>query len=689
LASTNYVIAATNGLVTKTITNGLVSATITNGLATTSYVTASTNGLATTASVIAATNPIPSWITASTSGLVRATITNGLASTNYVINYVAGAISGIPVYATGNNIYVDNRRTDPFTPDGTIMRPYATVSAAMAVIGSSQPADWENVNLRYYAVKVMPGTYVEDVTVPWRPFISVDLSSAVIVGNVTRSIPDGDFSTRVSTLVVKGDSLRPAYLDGIHTVIGIAGKVIFEAAASSAGMSPFHELQVIDAGISGGVEYKGTQNANSGQSGHVFLRDSQVGTIQSTEGWSGVSLFSYGWGGGHQGGGPAGSGVGSLIGRVLPYNLQSTMISGGMNLQDCFPGTSPEMLWHNVRFETNFIYNVTNVSYGVKLDNASYNSWLEASLPEERGVWTTDPGGKMSLTDFGGGAFGNATNMFRGFGTTGAVTSVASETNKYLRGDGTWVSVSGLTNATAASIGAVPTNRTITIDGTTKALDANLTFTTAAGGVTLEQVTNVASVVVTQYVGSAFATRTTLYNTTGSVAVSNSASFSIPLLYSPAELADCRFYLGSTNGAPTSIRAAIRIMQKPEEKCTSLVYLYTNQLYYSVLTTVAGATNSFTNVVADASGFIINDMYAKPLTSPQTWQTVSNYNATTVFWNCSNMVSEATGTLISHVNRFQLPSYIDRTGGTNLYVNIQWTTPYTNTISYSIDYYRK
>jgi hypothetical protein len=250
-----------------------------------------------------------------------------------------------------------------------------------------------------------------------------------------------------------------------------------------------------------------------------------------------------------------------------------------------------------------------------------------------------------------------------------------------------WIAAS--TSAiTTASIGAVPTNLTVTVDGTTKTYP-DLTFATAAGGVTLEQVTNVASVIVTQYVDSAFNTRTTLYNTTGSVVISNSASFSIPLLYSPVELADCRFYLGSTNGAPASRRAAIRIMQKPDDRCTSLVYLYTNQLYYSVLTTVAGATNSFTNVVADASGFIINDMYTKPLTSPQTWQTVSNYNATTVFWNCSNMVPEATETWISHVNRFQLPSYMDRTGGTNLYVNIQWTTPYTNMISYSIDYYRK
>lgn len=354
--------AATNGLVTKTVTNGLAS----------------------TASVIAATNPIPSWI---------------VAATNPIPAAIAAATNAM-YYAPGHSLYVDNRRTDTFTADGTVMRPYPTVSAAMTAIGSSQPADWENVNLRYYTVKVMPGTYVEDVSVPWRPYLAIDLSSAVIVGNVTRQIPNGDFASRVSTLIIRGDSVRPAYIDGEHTVIGVAGTVIYEAATSSAGMSPFHELQVIGAGISGGVNYKGTLNQNSMQSGQIFLRDSQVGAIVSTNGWAGVSIFAYGWGGGHQGGGPAGSGVGPLIGKVLPYNLQSTMISGGMNLQDCFPGINPaQTLWHNVTFETNFIYNVSNVTYGVKLDTASYNSWLAASLPSERGVWKTTAGGKMVLSD--------------------------------------------------------------------------------------------------------------------------------------------------------------------------------------------------------------------------------------------------------------------------------------------------
>jgi len=201
--------------------------------------------------------------------------------------------------------------------------------------------------------------------------------------------------------------------------------------------------------------------------------------------------------------------------------------------------------------------------------------------------------------------------------------------------------------------------------------------------------TNSNDVAQVYYVDNSFSTRTTILNTTGSVEVANSASFIIPLLYSPVELIDCRFYLDTTNGAPISRRATFRISQTPSNRCKDLVYMYTNQLYFSTTTTLAGASDTFTNVVGDASGFIINDMYTKPTTSPQTWQTVSNYTSTVVSWGCSNIASEAVGTLISHVNRWKLGSYVDRTGGTNLYLNITWTSGYTNTIGYDISYYRK
>ncbi len=53
--------------------------------------------------------------------------------------------------------------------------------------------------------------------------------------------------------------------------------------------------------------------------------------VYCTNGWTGVTVFAHNWSGGHTGGGNAGSGLGPLVGRVLPYNLQNVMISGGTN----------------------------------------------------------------------------------------------------------------------------------------------------------------------------------------------------------------------------------------------------------------------------------------------------------------------------------------------------------------------
>ena len=421
-------------------------------LATTNYVIAATNNLATKNELGTETNRaqvaerlISDAVVAETN---RAQVAEGLISDAVVAEtnraQVAEGLLIPSAQVTPDHLfYVDNQRVNNFTPDGTEIRPFFTVGAAMTAIGNSSVGEWEDLDKRFYSIKVSPGVYVEDVSVAWRPYVAIDLSSAVIIGDLTRQLASGDFSSRVSTLVIRGDSLRSAYNDGLHTFVGITGEVIFEASSGS-GVSPFHELHVIDSGISGGVEYKGTLNTNSMESGHIFLRDSQVGAIVSTNGWAGVSLFAYGWGGGHSGGGPAGSGIGSLIGRVLPYNLQSTLISGGMNLQDCFPGINPcQVLWHNVTFETNFIYNVTNVTYGVKLDTASYNSWLEVSIPEERGVWTTD--GLMVLSD--------VVSSYSSVSTNGDYSVLTTDSSKMIVFTGATTNTFSLPSVDASNIG--------------------------------------------------------------------------------------------------------------------------------------------------------------------------------------------------------------------------------------------
>jgi hypothetical protein len=288
------------------------------------------------------------------------------------------------------------------------MRPFRTVSAAMTAIGDETSVnDWRNSNSeRFYTVKVMPGVYPENVVIPWRPYLTIELSSALIAGNLVRTnafnmIPDGGGGDpRCTTVVIKGDSLRSGYADGNHSYVGVSGKVTFQLVEGS-DMPPFNELHVIQAGIRGGVTYQGQSSLQSTSTihmAHIFLRDAMVGTIVATNDWS-AYLFAYGWGGGHQGGGPAGSGIGPLIGSVCPYNLQSTLISGGVNLTPISGSTLIRARWHNVLFETGFAYNTTNTNYSIDLDTASYNSWLAASTLAERAKWKTGVGGSMYLTD--------------------------------------------------------------------------------------------------------------------------------------------------------------------------------------------------------------------------------------------------------------------------------------------------
>jgi hypothetical protein len=157
----------------------------------------------------------------------------------------------------------------------------------------------------------------------------------------------------------------------------------------------------------------------------------------------------------------------------------------------------------------------------------------------------------------------------------------------------------------------------------------------------------------------------------------------------PIRITDARFFLAGLNQAAQSVRAKFSISQKADNRCTDLVFLYTNQLYYSVTSTVAGAADAYTNVVGDASGFIVNDMYTKPDASQLTWQTCSNAAGTVVSWNCSNMVTTAVGTTISRVNRLRVPDYYDATGSSNIYCNLQFLTGYTNTVGISLTYWSR
>lgn len=218
--------------------------------------------------------------------------------------------------------------------------PYRTIQAALDHIGAPADADEYAAEAgRAYAVRVAPGVYAEDLEVPYRPAILIDLCGATVRGTVTRRVPawPRSWTGLVSRLTIRGDSLRAAYPDDQHTVVGIEGDVVFDGGGQTMEMSPstFHELHVIHAGISGAVRY---ENGSAVTWGHIFLERADVRGIVCTNGWSGTTLYAHNWGGGHVGGGSAGSGLGPLVGRVLPYNLQDVLISDGMRLETTWAG---------------------------------------------------------------------------------------------------------------------------------------------------------------------------------------------------------------------------------------------------------------------------------------------------------------------------------------------------------------
>ncbi|MBM4165198.1 MAG: hypothetical protein FJ222_12275, partial [Lentisphaerae bacterium] len=270
-------------------------------------------------------------------------------------------------------VHVDSAATNAIET-GSAAAPYRTIQAALDHIGEpADAAEYRDAAGRAYVVRVAPGVYSEDLEVPYRPMLLLDLDGATVRGTVTRRVPGWPYnvSNLVSRLTIRGDSLRSAYPDGQHAVTGIEGDIVFDGGGPYPRPAPsyFYALHVIHAGVSGSVRF---ENGSPHTWGHLFLERADVHGVYSTNGWGGVTVFSYSWGGGHAGGGRPGTGLGPLVGTVLPYNLQNVMISDGMRLETPWSGTC---VWHNVAFEAG-AYNVTNAAMGVRLDAASYNSWL-------------------------------------------------------------------------------------------------------------------------------------------------------------------------------------------------------------------------------------------------------------------------------------------------------------------------
>jgi hypothetical protein len=180
-----------------------------------------------------------------------------------------------------------------------------------------------------------------------------------------------------------------------------------------------------------------------------------------------------------------------------------------------------------------------------------------------------------------------------------------------------------------------------------------------------------------------------IYWVTNTVVVTNTAEFSIAgLAANKITLHDVRMFLCLTNGAPLTKRATIGLYRNSNYRDDALTYLDTNQLYYSVLTTESGVDGESSNVVADASGSVVNDLYYKAITGTTTtdYQRVQSATATAIIWGCTNLFNSDSNMLISHVNQYGGFPYYDATGSSSMWFRLTFTSGYTGTIQTVVNY---
>lgn len=124
-------------------------------------------------------------IGAATGLAAEQTISGDITITNAGVATLKTAFTG----NSGREYYVDGSRTDTYTATGSILYPFKTIAAAIAVINADStaqqaigPAEYA-LNARYI-LNVAPGLYSDNLTIGNVKYLRVNLNGAAISGNI-------------------------------------------------------------------------------------------------------------------------------------------------------------------------------------------------------------------------------------------------------------------------------------------------------------------------------------------------------------------------------------------------------------------------------------------------------------------------------------------------------------------------
>lgn len=192
----------------------------------------------------------------------------------------------------------------------------------------------------------------------------------------------------------------------------------------------------------------------------------------------------------------------------------------------------------------------------------------------------------------------------------------------------------------------------------------------------------------------------TLQWLTNTVVVTNSLNGSIALPVNGLEIGEIRLYINTTNGPmPYSAPFKYEFYNHSDRRADNLVFSdvgattagsqpTTNGYLTCVTNTSLSPIGASTNVVSDASSFIIGDTsWQQQLTGGSNgFHRITAISGNIITHGTTNRTDYMGGSIYSHAERCQVPFYYDFTGTSNLWFTFVFTANVTNSLGVQVGY---
>lgn len=346
-----------------------------------------------------------------------------------------------------NGLYVDGNRTDSYTPDGGLSKPYKTVLEALAVVNADVGKSW--------TMYVAPGTYSDNLTITGARHLKIQAAGGVVLsGTILINSGVGSYD-RIEFVGTEGGRAEKG------PALTISGKITATRTNDSLIYVGFHGCL-----ISG--EFEATTSGTWVlQYSNCRVNGAITGTFNATDPDETILIEAHGFN----------EFVGAITGKTSFYNCNGADIYSAIT-------TTP---WYENRFThctfggaVSIIPQVGASSVVTYLDSITYKS-LKARTPTLTGV-------TLSHTD-GGIMTGATTEILVGGGDgTNPVWTTATGTGSPVRAGSP--TVTRLVNTTATLSAAGPTDNLDVSGVNTVLVDTssnNVTLGGMTGGVSGQQ----------------------------------------------------------------------------------------------------------------------------------------------------------------------------------------------------------